>query len=233
MKILVGNWKSNGNLSAKRKLFSAISKLKTDIKIILCLPYTLLFGDKNKKIAIGAQDISTHDNGSFTGDISGQMLKDTGVKYVLVGHSERRENHHETNAIVKAKAEQAIKYGLIPIVCVGETLTERRSNKTNSVVKKMLLESIPDNGKFIVAYEPRWAIGTGVTATASDIKTVHQMIFNVFMGRSQEKTPILFGGSITAKNIAQFIDIPHVDGFIIGGASLKPETFVPIIEKMK
>lgn len=232
MKILVGNWKSNGNLAGKKKLCSAISRIKTDIKIILCLPYTLLNGEKNKQIVIGAQDISAHDNGAFTGDISGQMLKDAGAKYVLVGHSERRANHHETNAIVKAKAELAIQYGLTPIICIGETLTERTANKTKSVIKKMLLESIPNTGKYIIAYEPRWAISTGKTATKTEVQTIHQMIFDILKEIHAEKTPILFGGSINAKNISKFTNIPHVDGFVIGGASLKPETFLPIIKQM-
>ena len=232
MKILVGNWKSNGNMVAKKRLFTAISKVKTDIKIILCLPYTLLAGDKNSKILIGAQDIGTNDNGAFTGDISGQMLKDAGAKYVLVGHSERRTHNNETNATVKRKAEQAIKNKLIPIICIGETLTERRAKKTASVVKKMLLESVPANGKFIIAYEPRWAIGTGTTATKNEVKTIHQMIFDILKDNHAEKTPILFGGSINAANIANFTNISHVDGFIVGGASLKPSTFLPIIKQM-
>lgn len=232
MKILVGNWKSNGKTSEKHKLFGAIGHINTNIKIILCLPYTLLTGEKSKQIIIGAQDISTHDNGAYTGDISGQMLKDAGVKYVLVGHSERRTNHNETNAMVKTKAEQAIKYGITPIICIGETLAEKNANKTKSVIKKMLLDSIPDSGKYIIAYEPRWAIGTGKTATKNDIQTIHQMIFDILKNINAEKTPILFGGSLNAKNISHFTNIPHVDGFIIGGASLKPETFLPIIKQM-
>jgi len=232
MKILVGNWKSNGNTSNKRKLFSALRRIKTDVKIILCLPYTLLGGDKNKNIAIAAQNISSFENGAFTGEISGQMIKDTGAKYVLIGHSERRTYHRETNAIVKDKAQLAIKYGLIPIICIGETLAEHKANKTKSVIKKMLLESIPDNGKFIIAYEPRWAIGTGITPTKTEVQQIHQFIFNILHNIDQEKTPILFGGSINAKNATRFITIPHVDGYMVGRASLKPETFLPIIQQM-
>lgn len=232
MKILVGNWKSNGNMSDKKKMIRALERTNTDVKIILSLPYTLLSGDNNKKIAICAQDISEHPNGPFTGDISGQMIKDTGARYVLVGHSERRTNHQETDKIVKNKAIMAIQNGLIPIICIGETLSEYKSKKTKTIVKKMLLDCTPDSGKFIVAYEPRWAIGTGMTATKTDVQTIHQMIFDILKTKGQEKTPILFGGSITAKNVCEFINIPHIDGFIVGGASLKPATFLPIIDQM-
>lgn len=232
MKILVGNWKSNGNLADKKKMFSALGRITTDIKIILCLPYTLLCGKKGKNVMVAAQNISDFENGAFTGDISGQMLKNIGVQYVLVGHSERRHYHHETNNVVKNKAQLAIKYGLTPIICIGENLAEHRANKTKSVIKKMLLESIPDTGKFIIAYEPRWAIGTGVTATKNEVKTIHQMIFDILTSINAEKTPILFGGSINAKNVTKFTNIPHVDGFMVGRASLKPETFLPIIKNM-
>ena len=232
MKILVGNWKSNGNNNDKKRLLSALNKVKTNTKIILCFPFTLLCHEKTR-ISIGAQDISRFENGAFTGDISGQLLKDAGVKYVLVGHSERRTNHRETNEIVKTKAELAIKYGITPIICVGETLTEHKANKTKTVIKNMLLNSIPDSGKFIIAYEPRWAIGTGVTATKTSVQTIHQMIFDILKTKGQEKTPILFGGSINSKNAPQFTNIPHVDGFMVGRASLKSSTLLPIIKDMK
>ena len=178
MKIIVGNWKSNGNIKDKKRLLTATNNLKTKVKVILCLPFTLLYTDKTK-ISIGAQDISLYPNGAYTGDISGQMIKETGAKYVLVGHSERRKYHHETNEIVKTKATLAIKNGLIPIVCVGESLSEHKAHKTKSVITKMLLNSIPDTDKFIVAYEPRWAIGTGITPTKQEVQKIHQMIFDI------------------------------------------------------
>ncbi len=231
MKILVGNWKSNGNRKDKQKLLSALKKVKTNTKIILCLPFTLLYGDKTK-VSIGAQDISLYPNGAYTGDISGEMLKDAGVKYVIVGHSERRKYHHETNEIVKHKANIAIQNGITPIVCIGESESDHKNGKTKSVIKKMLTESIPDNGGFIVAYEPRWAIGTGITPTKSEVESIHNMIFDVLKGLNRARTPILYGGSIKASNVKKFIDIPHVDGLMAGRASLKPETFLPIIKNM-
>lgn len=231
MKILVGNWKSNGTRKDKQKLLTALNKVKTETKVILCLPFTLLYGDKTK-ISIGAQDISLYPNGAYTGDISGEMLKDTGAKYVIVGHSERRKYHHETNQIVKAKATIAIQNGITPIVCVGESESEHKNGKTKSVIKKMLTESVPDDGKFIVAYEPRWAIGTGITPTKSEVESIHNMIFDVLKGLNRAHTPILYGGSIKASNVKKFIDIPHVDGLMAGRASLKTETFLPIIKNM-
>ena len=231
MKILVGNWKSNGNRQDKLKLLSALKKVKTNTKIILCLPFTLLYGDKTK-VSIGAQDISLYPNGAYTGDISGEMLKDAGVKYVIVGHSERRKYHHETNEIVKNKANIAIQNGITPIVCIGESESDHKNGKTKSVIKKMLTESIPDSGNFIVAYEPHWAIGTGITPTKSEVESIHNMIFDVLKGLNRTRTPILYGGSIKASNVKKFIDIPHVDGLMAGRASLKPETFLPIIKNM-
>lgn len=231
MKILVGNWKSNGNRKDKQKLLTALNKVKTKTKIVLCLPFTLLYGDKTK-ISLGAQDISLYPNGAYTGDISGKMLKDAGVKYVIVGHSDRRKYHHETNAIVKEKATIAIQNGIIPIICVGESESEHKNGKTKSVIKKMLMESIPDDGNFIIAYEPSWAIGTGKTPTKSEIESIHNMIFDTLAGINRARTPILYGGSIKATNINKFMNIPHVDGFMVGHASLKSETFLPIIKNM-
>lgn len=231
MKILVGNWKSNGTRKDKQKLLTALNKVKTKTKIILCLPFTLLGGDKNKFL-IGAQDISLYPNGAYTGDVSGEMLKDAGAKYVIVGHSDRRKHHHETNAVVKEKATLAIQNGITPIVCIGETESDRKSGKTKSVVKKMLLESIPDDGNFIIAYEPRWAIGTGKTPTKKEVESIHNMIFDILHSINRARTPILYGGSIKASNVNKFTDISHIDGFMVGGASLKPETFLPIIKDM-
>lgn len=231
MKFLVGNWKSNGNVKEKKRLLGSLNHLKPKTKVILCLPFTLL-NDTKTKIALGAQDISLYPNGAFTGDISGAMLKDLGVKYVIVGHSERRRYHHETNAIVKNKANIALQNGIIPIVCIGESEIEHKQGKTRSVIKRMLLESVPEVGKFIVAYEPRWAIGTGVTPTAKEIESIHRIIFETLKTIHCEKMPVLYGGSVNAGNTTDFIDIPHVDGFMVGRASLKSETFVPIIKNM-
>ena len=217
----------NGNMDEKESLLSAISGIKTKNKVVLCLPYTLLYGE-NFGISIGAQDVSNHDKGSFTGDISTSMLKDANVQYVIVGHSDRRLYHNETNEIVKEKATIAIKNGIIPIVCVGETIEEKNSGHTTSVIKKMLLESIPEDGEYIIAYEPRWAIGSGLTPTNNEIVTAVKTIFD----NLPNPMPILYGGSVNQDNALDIATIPYIDGLLIGGASLKSETFLPIIKSI-
>jgi len=227
MKFIIGNWKMNGNTTERDDMLTALSKTKTKNKIVLCLPFTLL-GCEKFGISIGAQDVSNHDNGAYTGDISATMLKDMGAQYVIVGHSERRLYHNETNELVREKAEHAIKAGIIPIVCVGETAEEKAAGHTTSIIKKMLLESIPENGEYIVAYEPRWAIGSGLTPTESEIVTAVKTVFDTLPA----PVPILYGGSVNAENARDIISIPYVDGLLIGGASLKSETFIPIINSI-
>jgi len=231
MKFIIGNWKMNGNMSDKESMLRTLKNVQSANNIILCLPFTLLYGN-DYGITIGAQDISQFSNGAYTGDISGSMLKDTGAKYVIVGHSERRLYHNETNEIVKQKATAAIANGLVPIVCVGETLDDKNSGRTMPVVKKMVLNSVPENGEYIVAYEPRWAIGSGKTPTDKEIADVHQTIFKTLHGINRENIPIIYGGSVNQSNTRQIIEIAHVDGLLIGGASLKSDTFVPIIKSI-
>lgn len=232
MKIIVGNWKMNGNEHEKTAMIQALSEIDTKNTIILCLPFTLL-GGKNKNVLIGAQNISEHENGAYTGDISGQMIAETGAKYVIVGHSERRFYHHETNELVLAKANAAIKSKLIPIICIGETLAEKESGTTITVVKEMLDTCLPAAGKFIVAYEPRWAIGTGLTPTIKETEKIYEIIYEYLKSHGHGATPILYGGSVSPKNASEFASIPHVSGLLVGGASLKSETFLPIIKSIK
>ena len=231
MKFIVGNWKMNGSVHEKEIMIQALSENNTTNTVVLCLPFTLLGGD-NKNVLIGAQNISKHENGSYTGDVSGQMIADMGAKYVIVGHSERRFYHHETNEIVFAKASAAIRHNLIPIICVGETLEEYKSNRTIQVIKEMLDKCLPITGDFIVAYEPRWAIGTGLTPTTKEVTAIHQMIFEYLNAHGHGGKPVIYGGSINQTNAVAFSSIPHVDGLLIGGASLKVETFLPIIKSV-
>jgi len=228
MKFIIGNWKMNGSKEEKESMLKSLKGLKTKNKVVLCLPFTLLYGE-NHGITIGAQDVSNHDNGAYTGDISAKMLKDAGAEYVIVGHSERRLYHNETNEIVKQKATMAIKNGIIPIVCVGETMEEKNSGHTIAVIKKMLLESIPDSGEYIVAYEPRWAIGSGLTPSESEIVTAVKSVFDTL----PNPMPILYGGSVNVDNAQDIVSIPYVDGLLVGGASLKSDTFLPIIKSTK
>lgn len=231
MKFIVGNWKMNGNMDEKETFLKALKNVKTSNKIIICMPFTLIYGNDHG-ITIGAQNISEHDNGAYTGDISGQMLKNAGVKYTLVGHSERRLYHNETNAIVKAKANAAIKNGITPIICIGETATDKNAGRTMTVVKKMLLECIPEKCNYIIAYEPRWAIGSGKTPTTEEIKAIFEMIHKTLHQQACENIALLYGGSIDLTNAKQFANVPHVDGLLIGGASLKSDTFLPIIKSI-
>ena len=232
MKFIIGNWKMNGTLDEKETMLKNLKNVKTKNKIIMCLPFTLLYGN-NHGITIGAQDTSANPNGAYTGDISAEMIKNTGAEYVLVGHSERRSYHNETNEIVKAKATAAIKNGLVPIICVGETATEHNASRTMSVVKKMVLESIPNSGKYIIAYEPRWAIGASVTPTEKEITAVHETIYKTLKNIGKENTPIIYGGNVNIENVSNIINLPHVDGVLIGRASLKSETFLPIIKSIE
>ncbi len=231
MKFIVGNWKMNGTLDEKEAFLKALKNVKTNNKIIICMPFTLVYGNDHG-ITIGAQNISEHANGAYTGDISGQMLKDADVKYVLVGHSERRLYHNETNAIVKAKAIAAIKNGITPIICIGETLADKKAGRTMTVVKKMLLECIPEKCKYIIAYEPRWAIGSGKTPTLEEITAVFETIHKTLHQQGCENISLLYGGSVNSNNAKQIINIKNVDGLLVGGASLKSDTFLPIIKSI-
>ena len=229
MKIIAGNWKMNGNRSALVEMQDALVNITTENTVILCVPFTIIAG-ANGPAAIGAQDVSIHDHGAFTGEVSANMLRDAGAKYVIVGHSERRMYHGETNEIVNHKAYAALSAGLTPIICVGETMEERESGKTMEIIESGVRESVPtDGGNVIVAYEPRWAIGVGITPTDDEIAAAHKLIAETLDKIGRGGTPILYGASVKGANAAQIMSIPHVDGVLVGGASLKPDDFIPII----
>jgi triosephosphate isomerase len=186
-------------------------------------------------IGLGAQDVSAHDVGAFTGEVSGAMLREFDVRYTLVGHSERRQYHGETDAVVASKAQRALACGLTPIVCVGETLAEREAGKTEEVVKRQLAAVIHANGhcisEIVVAYEPVWAIGTGKTATTEQAQQVHAVLRSQLHAASNQadRIHILYGGSMNAANAAQLLAQPDIDGGLVGGASLKVPDFLSII----
>lgn len=232
MKIIVGNWKMNGNPELLGQILDNLSKIKTNNKIILCVPYTMLcIGNKN--VDIGAQDVSKYESGAYTGQVSAKMAFESGAKYTIVGHSESREYCGITNSDVHDKVKQAIKNNLIPIICVGETESERNLKKTDVIIIKELHECIHDIvGNFIVAYEPRWAIGAGITPSIKDIKYIHNLIYNELKSMGYNKIPILYGAGVSGKNSKDIMSIPHVDGVLVGGASLKIENFMPIIESV-
>ncbi len=240
-KLIAGNWKMNGSLAANRALVQAI---QADLpaqpcQVAVCVPAPYLAQLQgllqDSPIALGAQDVSAQASGAFTGEVSAAMLKDFGVRYAIVGHSERRQYHGETDAVVANKAQQALACGITPIVCVGETLAEREAGKTEEVVKRQLAAVIHVNGhcitEIVVAYEPVWAIGTGKTATPEQAQQVHAVLRAQLHAASpnDKRIPILYGGSMNAANAAQLLAQPDIDGGLIGGASLKAADFLTIV----
>lgn len=234
MKIIAGNWKMNGSKALLENMLTALETLDTNNKVILCVPFTML-NSGNEKVSIGAQDISEHEQGAFTGEVSGTQIAETGAKYVIVGHSERRAYHNETNDTVRNKAKMAIQNGLTPIICVGETMEEKQAGKAMAIIESGVRESIPTDieGKVIVAYEPRWAIGAGITPTNEEIAEAHNLIAKILTDMGLDGTPILYGASVKGNNAAEIMSIQNVDGVLVGGASLKPDDFIPIITSMK
>jgi triosephosphate isomerase len=186
-------------------------------------------------IDLGAQDVSSHESGAYTGEIASTMLKEFGVRYVIVGHSERRQYHGETDEVVALKAQQALSAGITPIVCVGETLAQREAGKTEEVVKRQLAAVIHTNGhcisEIVVAYEPVWAIGTGRSATSEQAQQVHAVLRSQLKAASPnaERIKLLYGGSMNAANAAGLLVQPDIDGGLIGGAALKAQDFLTII----
>lgn len=206
-------------------------------EILLCPPFTALntAADAltNSTVQLGGQDCHTQSHGAFTGNISTEMLKDTGCAYVLVGHSERRALHAESSALVREKALAAQNAGLTPIICIGETLEEKEAGKTNTVVEEQLKASLPENSNAencVIAYEPVWAIGTGKTATADDIANTHAHIAHLLEALTPSAPRILYGGSVKPDNAAEILSTPHVGGVLVGGASLDAASFTAIID---
>ncbi len=234
MKIIAGNWKMNGTRSNLETMVHDLESVDTKNTVILCVPFTML-GVKSDRISLGSQDVSTHTHGAFTGEVSATMVADTGAKYAIVGHSERRAYHGETNDTVREKAAMALANGLTPIICVGETMEEKQAGKTMAIIESGVRESVPTDATapIIIAYEPRWAIGAGLTPTDQEIATAHTLIANTLADMGLAGTPVLYGASVKGSNAAQIMSIPNVDGVLVGGASLKSDDFIPIITSVK
>jgi triosephosphate isomerase len=240
-KLIAGNWKMNGSLAGNETLVKGLlAGLSSPLcQVALCVPSVYLTQMQallsGSVIDLGAQDVSQHELGAYTGEISGAMLNEFGVRYVLVGHSERRQYHGETDAAVATKAQRALACGLTPIVCVGETLAEREAGKTEEVVKRQLAAVIHTNGhcisEIVVAYEPVWAIGTGKTASVEQAQQVHAVLRAQLKAATPQadRIHILYGGSMNAANAAQLLAQPDIDGGLVGGASLKAADFLSII----
>lgn len=227
MKIIIANWKMNGNRKLLDKNLLELGKIHTKNRVVLCVPYTLLrCGDKNADF--GAQNISGAESGAFSGQISADMVAETGAKYTIVGHSEVRKFMHLKNSDVLMAAENAINAGLTPIICIGESATEHRTGRTNSVIKSQLRECVPQTGRVIIAYEPRWVIGAGKIPQISEIARVHNLI-RAELTKMGKNCAIVYGGSVNASNATEIMSSPNVDGVLVGGASLKTSEFITII----
>ncbi len=242
-KLIVANWKMNmtkaSGISLVKSLSAKINRsISSSREVVVCPPFTLISEIskilKSSKISLGGQDCSTDSFGAFTGDISSLMLKDLGCKYVIVGHSERREHHNESEKIIKNKLDLALSLGLKVILCVGEKMQERKKGNTIRIITRQLQLSISkkcNNKNTIIAYEPVWSIGSGVTPKDSEICDVHNFIKNKSSQLSIGDKPlmVLYGGSVNPGNSKNILSLQNVDGALVGGASLKLKSFLDII----
>ena len=241
-KIIMGNWKMNGNSNTAKLLSSVIDEDasidKTDVVIFPSFPYLPIVSNV-KNIAYGAQDVSLHDNGAYTSEVSASMLADLGCKYVLVGHSEKRQYHNESNKNVAKKAKMLLEKNITPVICIGETLEQRESGLLRSTLKnqlEILFEYLSNDEilSIIVAYEPVWAIGTGKVALTNQVQEVHEYIRSLLKTRSEKMADvvrIVYGGSMKPSNASELLSLKDVDGGLIGGASLISEEFLEIIKQ--
>lgn len=238
-KIAAGNWKMNGTRAALAELKAIEAAMPANPpQVVICPPAPLLAQAVTaaQKIAIGAQDCHAQASGAFTGDISATMIADSGASFVIVGHSERRDTHAETNQDVQDKTTAAWSAGLTPIICIGETLADRDAGDTLQIIAEQLAGSLPDAvsaENTVIAYEPIWAIGTGKVPTLAQIIEVHDFIRATlttrFGAQIADDIPLLYGGSVKASNAATIFEAANVDGALVGGASLKASDFTPII----
>ena len=238
-KLVAGNWKMNGDLATNARLLDRLAGAWTRAErrsLAVCVPAPYLAQAQaalqDSAVAWGAQDVSEHRSGAYTGDVSAGMLVEFGCRYAIVGHSERRQGHGETDARVAAKARAALTAGLTPIACVGETLDERERGDTEAIVRRQLAALIAvlggDTGRIVVAYEPVWAIGTGRTAEPADAQAVHTKLRAQLLAAGAGAVSILYGGSVKAGNAAELLAMPDIDGALVGGASLDADEFLAI-----
>jgi triosephosphate isomerase len=245
-KLIAGNWKMNGGLAPNAALLDALSQGLANppaCEVAVCVPAPYLAQVQAMRSAqaglaaveLGAQDVSAHVSGAYTGEVSAAMLKEFGCRFAIVGHSERRQYHGETDQLVADKTKAALAAGITPIVCIGETLAEREAGHTEEVVKRQLAAVIHTNGhcisEIVVAYEPVWAIGTGKTASPEEAQAVHAVLRAQLKAATDQfaRVKILYGGSMNAANAASLLAQPDIDGGLIGGASLKAPDFLTII----
>ena len=241
--LIAGNWKMNGTRAEAEGFIGKLAGIRPQARpgreLLICPPATLISSMSSPlaglAVKIGAQDCHSEVKGAFTGDISAAMLRDLGCSHVIVGHSERRAMHGETDAVVQAKAKAVLAQMLVPIICVGETLAEREADQAAAVVRGQIMGSVPEgiaSGSLVVAYEPVWAIGTGRTATPGDIAAVHRIIREALATKTSdpEAALILYGGSVKPGNSVEILTQDEVDGALIGGASLDAGDFMAIAD---
>lgn len=246
-KIIAGNWKMNKDVNETKELIKGLLKELQNIKqkcdVILCPPFTSLSEAgkllENTAVKLGAQNMYFEESGAYTGEISASMILSSGCEYVILGHSERRTIFKESDETINKKIKHALKAGLKPIFCIGETLEQRESNQTNDIIKKQVtggLKDLTDHDleKMIIAYEPVWAIGTGKNATPEQAEEVHKFIRNLikenFSDKTAENIVIQYGGSVKPDNASELLSQPDIDGALVGGASLKADSFTGIIK---
>ena len=246
-KLIVGNWKMNKTPSEAGKLASelltGLDNFTGEVEVVICPAYPALVGVrdiiKNTLIKLGAQDFHWENPGAFTGKVAGEMLLDAGVTYVIIGHSEQRAYFHETNHTVNKKVKKGLELGLVPIICIGETISEREDGSMHKVIENQLVEGLNgvsenDMKKCVIAYEPVWAIGTGKTATPAQAEEMHGYIRNklasIYNSEVANGVPILYGGSMKSENAYDLLSRQDVDGGLIGGASLEAIGFINIIQ---
>jgi len=242
--VIAGNWKMNKSIKDGIEFIEAIKTdvKDTDVEVLICAPYTLLQDlvktAKETNIKIGAQNMHYEDNGAFTGEITADMLLEIGVTHVIIGHSERRQYYGETDETVNLKTIKALSKGLVPVVCVGETLEQRDANKTKEVCKRQIEAAFvniepKDAVNIIVAYEPIWAIGTGKTATSQEandvIAYIRSVIESLYSDDVSEEVRIQYGGSVKPSNVEEIMNETDIDGALVGGASLKADSFIQLV----
>ncbi|MDN5352480.1 MAG: triosephosphate isomerase [Clostridiales bacterium] len=242
--IIAGNWKMHKSIKDGVAFVEAVKpQVKgTDVEVLICAPYTLLAplveAAKGSNVQIGAQNMHYEDKGAFTGEVSADMLLEIGVTHVIIGHSERRQYYAETDETVNLKTKKALSKGLVPVVCCGETLEQREAGETKSVCKRQVEAAFSgidakDATTVVVAYEPIWAIGTGKTATSEDANDVIAYIREILLGlygeEVSEELRIQYGGSVKPNNVEELMNQPDIDGALVGGASLEPDSFVALV----
>ena len=242
--IIAGNWKMNLTIKEAIQFVSDVKDKvgREDVESVICAPFTFLKdlkeAVKNTNIKIAAQNMHFEDSGAFTGEVSAPMLKEIGVDYCVIGHSERRQYFAETDETVNKKIKQAFKYSIIPILCVGETLEQREEGKTNDIVKNQVVSDLAGldedlAAKMVIAYEPIWAIGTGKTATSTQanevISFIRSAVKEIYGDTVAENIRIQYGGSVKPDNISQIMGESDIDGALVGGASLKADDFIKLV----